>query len=184
LIKIQEVHPNKIVEVWFQDETRVGQQGRLTRVWGARGERQRIVKDMRFEYSYIYGAICPERDIGEAIVINSVGKESMQHHLDAVSKRIPEDRHGVVVMDRAPWHIHLKPPANITIVHLPSYSPELNPHENVWEYLKNNYLSNTVYDNLDHVTKACCEAWNAFCNEPGRISSIGTRQWVQLTNAF
>jgi hypothetical protein len=184
LIKVQESHPNKIVEVWFQDEARVGQQGRLTRTWGARGKRQRIVKDMRFEYSYIYGAICPERDIGEAIVINSVGKEAMQHHLDAVSKRIPADRHGVVVMDRAPWHRHLKPPANMSIVHLPSYSPELNPHENVWEYLKNNYLSNTVYDNLEHVTKACCEAWNALCNEPGRIRSIGVRQWTKFTNAF
>ncbi len=158
--------------MWFQDEARVGQQGRLTRVWGEKGKRLRIPKDMRFEYSYIYGAICPERDIGEAIVINSIGKEAMQHHLEAVSRRIPEGRHAVMVMDKAPWHRSLKVPQNITIIHLPSYSPELNPHENVWEFLKNNYLSNTIFDSLDHVVQACCNAWNALCNEPERIRSI------------
>lgn len=111
---------------------------------------------MRFEYIYIYGAICPERDIGEAIVINSIGKEVMQRHLEAVSQRVPEDKHAVMVMDRAPWHRSLRVPDNISILHLPSYSPELNPHENIWAYLKNNFLSNRVFhdaeDILNHST--------------------------------
>jgi transposase len=135
---------------------------------------------MRFEYTYIYGAICPERDTGEAIVIGSVGKEEMLHHLNIISQNIPENRHAVIVMDRAPWHRSLKIPENITIIHLPSYSPELNPHENIWEYIKANYLSNKVFDTLDHVTQACCDAWNALCGEAGRIRSIGTRDWVDI----
>ena len=52
MIDIQKQHPDKTVEVWFQDEARVGQQGRLTRIWAEKGKRQRIPKDMRFEYSY------------------------------------------------------------------------------------------------------------------------------------
>jgi hypothetical protein len=129
------------VEVWFQDEARIGQQGRLTRVWGEKGKRQRIPKDMRFDYTYIYGAVCSERDIGEAIVIPQGGKEAMQKHLEAISDRIPKDRHGVIVMDRAPWHRSLKVPPNMTIIHLPSYSPELNPQENIGAYLKNNSMT-------------------------------------------
>ncbi len=143
-----------------------------------KGKRQRILKDHRFEYTYIYGAICPERDIGEAIVVKSIGKEAMEKHLNAISTRIPEDRHAVMVLDRAPWHKHLKTPENITIVHLPSYSPELDPQENIWEYLKNNFLSNKVFKDLEEITDACCNAWNTMCSETGRIRSIGTRAWA------
>ena len=71
---------------------------------------------MRFEYTYIYGAICPERDTGEAIVIGSVGKEEMLHHLNIISQNIPKNRHAVIVMDKAPWHRSLKIPENITII--------------------------------------------------------------------
>jgi transposase len=103
---------------------------------------------MRFEYSYIYGAVCPQRDTAEAIVICSVSKTAMQLHLNAISQRIPEDRHGVLLMDRAPWHKSLETPPNMTIFYLPPYSPELNPHENIWEYLKNNFLSNKVFNRI------------------------------------
>ncbi len=178
MIDIQKQHPDKTVEVWFQDEARVGQQGRLTRIWGEKGKRQRIPKDMRFEYSYIYGAVCPQRDTAEAIVICSVSKTAMQLHLNAISQRIPEDRHGVLLMDRAPWHKSLETPPNMTIFYLPPYSPELNPHENIWEYLKNNFLSNKVFNDLEHVTQACCQAWNLLCSEQGRIKSIASRAWA------
>lgn len=77
LESIQEDYPDKRLEVWLQDEARVGQHGRLTRTWGERGKRIRIPKDMRFAYTYIYGTICPERDVGEAIVIDQVSKEAM-----------------------------------------------------------------------------------------------------------
>lgn len=158
----------------------MGQQGRLTRVWSKKGDRPRLTKDMRFEYAYIYGAICPERDCGEALVIKSVCKQAMQHHLNAISSNIPDDRHGVLVLDNAPWHKSLTVPPNLTIVHLPPYSPELNPHENIWEYMKNNFLSNRVYQNLEHVITACCQAWNALCEDKGRIASIGKRQWITI----
>jgi transposase len=135
---------------------------------------------MRFEYTYIYGAVCAERDIGEALVINTVSKEAMEEHLKAVSKRIPEDRHCVMIMDRAPWHRSLTVPENISTIYLPPYSPELNPHENIWEYLKNNFLSNKVFEDLEHISKACCDAWNKLTSETGRITSIATRAWAQF----
>jgi transposase len=180
LASIQKIVPGKRVEVWFQDEARVGQHGRLTRVWGDKGKRKAIAKDMRFSYTYIYGAVCPERDTGEAIVIDQVSKEAMENHLKIVSQAIPEDRHAVMIMDRAPWHKTLTVPENITIVHLPSYSPELNACENVWEYLKNNFLSNRVFNTLEDIIDACCNAWVKLTNEQGRITSIATRNWIQI----
>jgi putative transposase len=180
LSQVQTEHPAKIIELWFQDEARIGQQGRLTRIWGEKGKRQRIPKDMGFKYSYIYGAICPERDIGEALVIDVVCKKAMQNHLNAISLRIPEDRHGVILMDRAPWHRSLKIPDNMAVIYLPPYSPELNSQENVWEYLKNNFLSNKVFLDLNHVIDTCCDAWNQLCAEVGRIKSIGIRDWATI----
>jgi hypothetical protein len=133
---------------------------------------------MGFEYAYIYGAICPERDVGEAIIMSNVNSKVMQKHIEAISQCIPSDRHGVLVMDKAPWHRSIKVPENMTIIHLPSYSPECNPHENIWEYMKNNFLSNKVFKDFDHVMEACCEAWNKLCSETGRIKSIATREWA------
>ena len=75
-------------------------------------KRIRIPKDMRFAYTYIYGAVCPERDVGEAIVIDQISKEAMEKYLQAVSETIPGDRHALMVMDRAPWHKSLRIPEN------------------------------------------------------------------------
>ena len=97
----------------------------VTFLWGEKGKLPRIEKDMRFEYTYIYGAIFPERDTGKAIVIASVGKEAMLYHLNIIGQSIPKNRHAPIVMNKAPWHRSLKIPENITIVYLPSYSPKL-----------------------------------------------------------
>jgi len=138
-------------------------------------------KDMGFEYAYIYGAVCPERDLGEALVMSHVNTQTMQMHINAISLCIPIDRHGVLVTDNAPWHRSLVTPQNMTIIYLPAYSPECNPHENIWEYMKNNFLSNMVFEDVNHVMDACCDAWNRLSAETGRIKSIATREWA-LTN--
>jgi transposase len=81
-------------------------------------------------------------------------------------------------MDRAPWHKSVVVPPNITILYLPPYSPELNPIEQVWDYLRSNYLSNRVYETLNDVFTACCEAWNLFAAQPEVIFSLGMRSWI------
>ena len=72
-------------------------------------------------------------------------------------------------------------PHNITLLHLPPYSPELNPVENVWAYLRSNKLSNRVFETYDAVVDACCDAWNWLIAQPDRITSIGTRSWAQVS---
>ena len=71
-------------------------------------------------------------------------------------------------------------PANISLLHLPPGSPELNPTENIWQYLRQNYLSNRVFADYDAVLEASASAWNKLVNDPGRIASISTRTWAAL----
>ena len=70
-------------------------------------------------------------------------------------------------------------PDNISLLPLPPYSPELNPQENVWQYLRQNYLSNRIFDTYDMIVDACCDAWNSLAAQPDRIASIATRDWAQ-----
>ena len=105
---------------------------------------------------------------------------AMQLHLDEISRAVARWAHAVVLMDRAGWHTtdKLKVPRNITIILLPSRSPELNPAENIWQYMRQNWLSNRVFETYDAVLDAGCEAWNRLISEPGTITSIGMRDWA------
>lgn len=176
------VGPGKTCELWFTDESRVGQKGRLTRVWHTKGDRPEGLRDHRFRSAWIFGAVCPERDTGEALVCTHIGTASMNAFLAELAKAIPEDRHAIVLMDQAGWHLSgtLAVPANITLVPLPPYSPELNPIERFWQHLKDRWLSNRVFETLDDVVQACCDAWNAALAEIGTVSSVCACSWAKV----
>jgi len=115
------------VEIWFTDEARVGQQGTLTRVWAKRGSRPRALRDRRFEWAYLFGAICPERCIGAAIVMPEVNVEAMDQHLAEISRNVSVGAIALLVLDGAGWHSspRLNVPKNIVLLPLPPYAPEL-----------------------------------------------------------
>ena len=174
------------VEVWFQDEARVGQQGTLTYVWAETGSRPRALKDLRYEWAYIFGAVCAERGVGAALVMPHCNAEAMTLHLAEISKAVAAGAHALVVLDGAGWHQtggRLRVPANISLLHLPPYSPELNPVETVWEYLRANKLGNSVFDDYMAVVDRCCAAWNWLTNVPDRIRSIAARSWAKTVIA-
>jgi len=105
---------------------------------------------------------------------------AMQMHLDEISRAVARRAHAVLLMDRAGWHDtdRLKVPKNISIILLPSRSPELNPVENVWQYLRQNCLSNRVFETYDDILQAGCDAWNRLVSRPDTITSIGSREWA------
>ena len=170
------------LELWFQDEARIGQQGTLTRTWAKRGTRPRAVRDHRFTSAYLFGAVCPSRGIGAAIIMPSVNLEAMNEHLAEISRCVSVGSIAVMVMDGAGWHTsaQLTVPDNIVLVPLPPYAPELNPTENIWAFIRANYLSHRVFENYQAVVKACAEAWNKLMKLPGTIASIATRDWAQV----
>jgi transposase len=104
----------------------------------------------------------------------------MSMHLAEISLAVAPSAHALVLMDQAGWHTtdKLDVPANISIIALPSKCPELNPVENVWEFMRDNWLSNRVFTSYDNIIDHCCEAWNKLVDQPWRIMTIGRRQWA------
>jgi transposase len=116
-------------------------------------------------------------------VLPAANTDMMNLHLAEISACVVPGAHAVLGVDGAGWHQsggRLKVPENITLLHLPPYSPELNPVENVWAYLRSNKLSNRVFDTYEAIVDACCDAWNWLIAQPDRIASIGTRSWAQV----
>ena len=79
-----------------------------------------------------------------------------------------------------PQNVCTTTPKNITPIFLPSRAPELNPVENVWQYLRQNWLSNTVFENYDAIVDAACAAWQKLIAQPETITSIGMRDWAHV----
>jgi transposase len=104
----------------------------------------------------------------------------MQLHIDEISLHVASGAHAVLLLDRAGWHItgKLNWPTNITPILLPSRSPELNPVENIWQYLRTNYLSNRVFETYNEIIDAACEAWRKLIARPQTIISIASRDWA------
>jgi hypothetical protein len=169
------------LEIWFQDEARIGQKGTLTRLWAKRGSRPAAPRDQRYEWAYLFGAVCPAREKGAALVLPFADAEAMNQHLGEISRHVAPGAHAVLVLDGAGYHgtACLAVPDNITLLKLPPYSPELNPTENIWQYLRQNFLANRVFDDYEALVEACCHAWNALMALPKRLASITDREWAR-----
>ena len=181
-------HPGKRVELWFMDEARVGQKGSLTHVWYQKGVRPRGMRQQGFASAHLFGAVCPERDAGVALVLPEVSTAAMDVFLAELARAVSAETHVALVLDGAGWHVseELAVPANLTLIHLPPYSPELNPVERVWEHLRDRWLSHRVLaGGYEAVVDAICAAWNALLAEPGRLRSLTSFPWLpaSVTNS-
>lgn len=163
-----------------KDEARIGQKGTLTRLWARIGSRPRAPRDSRYEWAYLFGAVCHHRAAGVALVMPYANSEAMNLHLREIGRAVAPGAHAILVLDGAGWHTSnaLTPPHNISLLCLPPYSPELNPVENVWEYLRKNKLALRVYDTYDTIVDACCNAWTDLVASPARLVSITRRPWA------
>ena len=142
-----------------------------------------MVRDNRHDSAYLFGAICPVRAVGAAIIAPTANTECMNLHLQEISTQVTPGAIAALLCDRAGWHQpgrELEVPDNIVLLPFPAYSPELNPMENVWEFLRANKLSARVWDSYEAIMEACADAWNWFVDDPDRIRSIGTRDWATV----
>ncbi len=171
------------IDVWFQDEARVGQQGTLTYVWAKRGSRPPAVRDRRFTWAYLFGAVCPARGTGAAVIMPDVNVEAMNERLAEISQCVSVGAIALVVLDGAGWHNspRLMLPDNVVLLPLPPYAPELNPVENIWQYLRQNHLSHRVWQTYQQIIDACRDAWNSLIADPAQIMSIATRDWAKVS---
>ena len=153
--------------------------------WAQKGTRPRQPKDQRYKSAYLFGAICPAR--GAGLVMPFANTDAMQKHLQEISRAVSHGAIAVLLMDRAGWHttgVLEMPSKNIIPIFLPPRSPELNPVENIWQFMRDNWLSNrSEYSKAQRtsayeaIVDACCDAWNRLIDRlpSWKIMSIGQK---------
>ncbi len=169
------------MQLWCQDEARVGQKGRGVRVWFERGLRPTGSIDHRYASAWLYAAVRPGTDETFALVMTEVGAAAMQAFLDRFAATLPERVHAALLLDGAGWHTagDIAVPANVSLIFLPPYSPSLNPVERIWLYLRERFLSLRLFADLDAILDGCCDAWNRLTGEPGRLASLTDYTYLQ-----
>jgi transposase len=174
-------HPGKRIELWFEDEARVGNKGRVCHRWWRRGERPPGVQQLGCQSAYIFTAIRPATGEDVTLVLPAVNAAAMQVFLDHVAASRPPEVQVVMVLDGAGWHLSraLAVPATITLVVLPPYSPELNPVERVRLHLRERFLSLRLLPSTDAVVDACCDAWMRLVAEKDRLRSLRSYPWIE-----
>jgi len=159
---IAAAQPTKRLRIYFQDESRFGQQGTTTNVWAQQGSRPTAVRQTEYEYLWVLGAVCPETGHAEGLLSPQLNTKIVNEFLAQFARTIPNDEHAVMLWDGAGFHAskQLRVPENVTVVTLPAYSPELNPIENLWHYLKSHFWSNRAYDDYNALEQAAVDAWH------------------------
>jgi transposase len=172
--EVARAHPGEEVEAWFEDEARFGQKGTLTTVWAERGSRPTAPKQTAYANLHVLTAVGPATGRAEGLVAQRLNAQVVQAFLGQLSATIAPGRHVVLVWDNAGSHVakSLVVPANLTLVRLPAYSPELNPVERLWLYLRQHHWSNRVYEDIDAVEEAAVSGWRAVCLCPEKVKTI------------
>jgi hypothetical protein len=134
--------------------------------------------DTRYANAYIFGAFCPQRGCAVGLILPRANTAMMQLHLNEISAELPAHVHAAMIADGAGLHRSqaLRIPANITLIDIPPSTPECNPAEKPWQYLKDNFLSHRVFAAYDDILEACQHAWNSMLAESGRIASLTSMQ--------
>ena len=154
----------------------------MTHVWAPRGSRPTAVKQTEYDWIYVYGSVNPRNGDSVALLAPTVNTFVMNQHLRMIGEHVGPDVHVVLVLDQAGWHMSkgLRVPGNITLLPLPPYSPELNPIERLWSWLKSHQLSNRVYTDYDDLLNSGMDAWNTLT--PERLRTICRTTWGEREN--
>lgn len=171
---LRQQHSDKRVRVYFQDESRFGQQGTTTNVWARCNSRPTAVRQTEYQYLWVLGAVCPETGHSDGLLSPQLNTQIVNLFLEQFSRTLADDEHAAMIWDGAGFHVSgkLKVPANVTLIQLPAYSPELYPIENLWHYLKSHFWSNRAYPDYDALEQAAIEAWRIAALNPELMKTV------------
>lgn len=154
----------------------------MTRVWANRGSRPRAVRQTQYDYLWMMAAACPHSGQTHGLFVPFLNGEVVTLFLKQFSEQLPPDVIAALIWDQAGFHTSgkIEVPHNVRLLRLPPYSPELNPVENLWHYLKSHHWSNRSYADYDALIDAAQDAWNRVCIIPEKIKSICAAPYLEV----
>ena len=178
---IAEQHPDQEVRTYFQDEARFGTQGTITRVWARRGSRPRAVRQNGRQWLYVLVAVCAGTGAASALIMPEINTAVVNLFLEQFARELPAGVHAVLIWDGAGWHTggDLVVPGNVSLILLPPYSPELNPVENLWHYLRSHHWSNRRYRDYAALQEEAVRSLNAVCRDKVTVKSICNAPYIR-----
>jgi transposase len=167
------------IKLMLQDEARFGRISDVRRCWAPKPLRPICQAMLTHEYTYVYGAVDVCTGAMDSLILPHVNTDCMQLFLNEVSARHP-DEYIVMVIDGAGWHRSdgLKAPANIYLLKLPPYAPELNPIEHVWDELREKFFHNRVFNSLDALEDHLTAALKTLEDDQNTVGSIVSWPWI------
>jgi transposase len=169
------------VVIMFEDEARFGRINSVHRCWVRGGVRPVVYSQIVREYTYAYSAICPFDGTMDSLIIPGANSELMSIFLAEVASR-RSDMHVIMFVDQASYHTSniLKVPQNMSLLPLPSHSPQLNPVENIWHELREKWFYNLTFDSLAEVEDRLMEALIAFENDNASVMKTSAFHWIKV----
>jgi transposase len=174
-------HPEKEVQTYFQDEARFGQKGTITRVWARRGSRPRTVQQTGYTSLYVLAAVCAATGAMSALIMPALNTAVVNLFLEQFARELPAGVHAVLIWDGAGFHTALDVvvPSNVSLIQLPPYSPELNPVENLWHYLRAHHWSNRPYRDYDELQEEAVRSLCAARQDTETIKTVCNAPYIQ-----
>ena len=163
----------------FQDEGRFGLLGTPRRCWAPRGVRPVVAARLQRQYLYAFSAVSPHDGVLDSLVLPWVSAQTMSLFLAEVAQRHAEE-FVLMVMDQAGWHLagELQVPANMRLLFLPAYSPELSPAEHLWDALRERFIANHFFTDLDAVERTLIAGLQALESDPQTTRSMTGFEWI------
>ena len=153
-------------------------------MWAKRGARPRATRQTKYEWLYVIGAVCPSTGQSVGLLAPTINTEMVNAFSDQSSREVGPGVHVVLVWDQAGFHTSgaLALPPNVTVIPLPAYSPELDPVENLWHYLRSHHWSNRTYADHDALRLAAIDAWQRAALDPTVIQSVCRASYAERSN--
>jgi hypothetical protein len=174
-------HPQAPVEVWYQDEARLGLKPIVRRVWARRGQRPHVPSQTRYEWLYVYGFVHPERGETYWLILPTVSIQAMSLALREFARDVGAGpaKQVVLVLDQAGWHTSGKVtvPEGITLMPLPAKTPELQPAERLWPLVREG-VANRAFPDVNALQERLVERCLQLRQEPEQIRALTRYHWL------
>lgn len=150
-------------------------------MWARKGSRPRTVRQTKYDWLYVIGAVCPRSGQTVGLISPNMDTDIINIFTGQFIKEVEPNIHVVMLWDKAGFHTsgRLKMPENMTIVPLPSHSPELNPVENLWHYFRSHFWSNRAYADYDDLRLAAVDGWQKAALNPEIVKSVCRAEYTE-----